>query len=375
MYGKGVARLLSLDALRGITVAAMVLVNNPGTWRAVYPPLRHADWHGWTPTDLVFPFFLFIVGVSIPLSLSRRAGEGRERPVLARVLRRSAVIFLLGIVLNGFPWFDWATLRIPGVLQRIALCYLAAALIYLATGWRGQAWAAAGLLLGYWALMTLVPVPGYGAGDLGKAGSLAAYIDRTLLGSAHLWQQAKVYDPEGLLSTLPAIATTLLGVLAGGWVAAGRSPKAVAAGLAVAGLAAAVLGAGWGLWFPINKALWTSSYALFTAGLAAVTLSGCYWLVEARGFRRWAWPFAWFGVNALALFFLSTLAAKVLLLVRVGPEATRLHAWLFERLFATWAASLNASLASVSLAWALAYVLIWWGAMWLMFRLGLRLRA
>jgi len=375
MYGKGVARLLSLDALRGITVAAMVLVNNPGTWRAVYPPLRHADWHGWTPTDLVFPFFLFIVGVSIPLSLSRRAGEGRERPVLARVLRRSAVIFLLGIVLNGFPWFDWATLRIPGVLQRIALCYLAAALVYLATGWRGQAWAAAGLLLGYWALMTLVPVPGYGAGDLGKAGSLAAYIDRTLLGSAHLWQQAKVYDPEGLLSTLPAIATTLLGVLAGGWVAAGRSPKAVAAGLAVAGLAAAVLGAGWGLWFPINKALWTSSYALFTAGLAAVTLSGCYWLVAARGFRRWAWPFAWFGVNALALFFLSTLAAKVLLLVRVGPEATRLHAWLFERLFVTWAASLNASLASVSLAWALAYVLIWWGAMWLMFRLGLRLRA
>ena len=375
MYGKGVARLLSLDALRGITVAAMVLVNNPGTWRAVYPPLRHADWHGWTPTDLVFPFFLFIVGVSIPLSLGRRAGEGRERPVLARVLRRSAVIFLLGIVLNGFPWFDWATLRIPGVLQRIALCYLAAALIYLATGWRGQAWAAAGLLLGYWALMTLVPVPGYGAGDLGKAGSLAAYIDRTLLGSAHLWQQAKVYDPEGLLSTLPAIATTLLGVLAGGWVAAGRSPKAVAAGLAVAGLAAAVLGAGWGLWFPINKALWTSSYALFTAGLAAVTLSGCYWLVEARGFRRWAWPFAWFGVNALALFFLSTLAAKVLLLVRVGPEATRLHAWLFERLFAPWAVSLNASLASVSFAWALAYVLIWWGAMWLMFRLGLRLRA
>ena len=375
MYGKGVARLLSLDALRGITVAAMVLVNNPGTWRAVYPPLRHADWHGWTPTDLVFPFFLFIVGVSIPLSLSRRAGEGQDRPVLARVLRRSAVIFLLGIVLNGFPWFDWATLRIPGVLQRIALCYLAAALVYLATGWRGQAWAAAGLLLGYWALMTLVPVPGYGAGDLGKAGSLAAYVDRTLLGSAHLWQQAKVYDPEGLLSTLPAIATTLLGVLAGGWVVAGRSPKAVAAGLAVAGLAAAVLGAGWGLWFPINKALWTSSYALFTAGLAAVTLSGCYWLVEARGFRRWAWPFAWFGVNALALFFLSTLAAKVLLLVRVGPEATRLHAWLFERLFAPWAASLNASLASVSLAWALAYVLIWWGAMWLMFRLGLRLRA
>ena len=352
----------------------MVLVNNPGTWRAVYPPLRHADWHGWTPTDLVFPFFLFIVGAAIPLSLGPRAGGGVSGSVLARVLRRSAVIFALGIVLNGFPWFDWATLRVPGVLQRIALCYLAAALIYLATGWRGQAVAAAVLLLSYWGLMTLVPVPGYGAGDLGRAGNLAAYIDRAVLGS-HLWQQAKVYDPEGLLSTLPAIATTLLGVLAGHWLVSGPAPGAVAAGLACAGLAATALGALWGLWFPINKALWTSSYALFTGGLAALALAACYWLVEARGFRRWAVPFAWFGVNALALFFLSTLAAKLLLLIRIGPEATRLHAWLFERLFSPWAAPLNVSLAWASLAWALAYVLVWWGAMWLMFRLGLRLRA
>ena len=369
LYGRGVARLLSLDALRGITVAAMVLVNNPGTWRAIYPPLRHADWHGWTPTDLVFPFFLFIVGASIPLSLGPRGGDGVSRSPLARVLRRSAVIFALGIVLNGFPWFDWATLRVPGVLQRIALCYLAAALIYLATGWRGQAVACAVLLLGYWALMTLVPVPGYGAGDLGKAGNLAAYIDRALLGPAHLWSQAKVYDPEGLLSTLPAIATTLLGVLAGHWLTSGPTPGAVAAGLAVAGVAATALGALWGLWFPINKALWTSSYALFTGGLGALALAACYWLIEARGFRRWAMPFAWFGVNALALFFLSTLVAKLLIMIRVGPEATRLHAWLFERLFAPWAAPLDASL-----AWALAYVLLWWGAMWLMFRLGLKLR-
>lgn len=370
LYGRDVARLLSLDALRGITVAAMVLVNNPGTWRAIYPPLRHADWHGWTPTDLVFPFFLFIVGTSVPLSLRPRVAGKVDGYVLARVLRRSAVIFALGIVLNGFPWFDWATLRVPGVLQRIALCYLAAALIYLATDWRGQAVAAAGLLLGYWALMTLVPVPGYGAGDLGKAGNLAAYIDRALLGPAHLWQQAKVYDPEGLLSTLPAIATTLLGVLAGRWLARGPAPGAVVAGLAAAGVAATALGALWGLWFPINKALWTSSYALFSGGLAALALAACYWLVEARGVRRWALPFAWFGVNALALFFLSTLAAKLLIMIRVGPDATRLQAWLFERLFAPWAAPANASL-----AWALAYVLVWWGAMWLMFRLGLRLRA
>lgn len=370
MYGKGVVRLLSLDALRGITVAAMVLVNNPGTWRAIYPPLRHTDWHGWTLTDLVFPFFLFIVGTSIPLSVGLRAREGAGRPLLARVLRRSVVIFALGIVLNGFPWFEWATLRVPGVLQRIALCYLAAALIYLATGWRGQAVAAAGLLLAYWAVMTLVPVPGYGAGDLGKAGNLAAYLDRALLGPAHLWQQAKVYDPEGLLSTLPAIATTLLGVLAGHWLASGRAPRTVATGLAVAGAAATALGALWGLWFPINKALWTSSYALFTAGLAALALAACYWLVEVRGFRWWAAPFAVFGVNALALYFLSTLAAKALILIRVGPEATRLQAWLFERGIAPWAAPVNASL-----AWALLYVVVWWGAMWLLGRAGVRLRA
>ena len=355
MYGKGVARLLSLDALRGITVAAMVLVNNPGTWRAVYPPLRHADWHGWTPTDLVFPFFLFIVGVSIPLSLGRRAGEGRERPVLARVLRRSAVIFLLGIVLNGFPWFDWATLRIPGVLQRIALCYLAAALVYLATGWRGQAWAAAGLLLGYWALMTLVPVPGYGAGDLGKAGSLAAYIDRTLLGSAHLWQQAKVYDPEGLLSTLPAIATTLLGVLAGGWVAAGRSPKAVAAGLAVAGLAAAVLGAGWGLWFPINKALWTSSYALFTAGIAASGLGLCVWIFEERPYARLARPLVVYGRNALLVFVGSALLGRSLRLITVGGVSV--SDWCYQRVLANWADPYVASLL-YALLWVSGWYLV-----------------
>jgi predicted acyltransferase len=340
----------------------MVLVNNPGTWRAIYPPLRHADWHGWTLTDLVFPFFLFIVGVSIPLALGRRAREGAGRPMLWRVLRRSVLIFALGIVLNGFPWFEWATLRVPGVLQRIALCYLAAALVYLATGWRGQAVAAGGLLLGYWALMTLVPVPGYGAGDLGKAGNLAAYLDRALLGPAHLWQQAKVYDPEGLLSTLPAVATTLLGALAGGWLASGRAPGVVAAGLAGVGIATTVLGALWGLWFPINKALWTSSYAVLTAGLALVALALCHHLIEERGYRRWARPFAVFGINALALFFLSTLVARLL-------SMSGLDRVLFQRVFQPWLPPVDASL-----AYALAYLAVWWALMWALDRRGLRLR-
>src|SRR5712664_256104 len=212
------SRLLSLDAFRGLTIAAMVLVNNPGTWVAVYAPLTHTRWHGLTPTDVIFPFFLFIVGVAIPLS----------PPTAGRVLRRAAVIFALGIVLNGLPGFDWATIRIPGVLQRIAVCYLVAGVLFLVTGWRTHAFVAAGLLLGYWVVMTAVPVPGYGAGDLGKAGNLAAYLDRALLGS-HLWQAAKVYDPEGILSTAPAVATALLGVLAGHWLRGGQMPGVTAA--------------------------------------------------------------------------------------------------------------------------------------------------
>src|SRR5262245_19283500 len=238
----GSERLLSLDVFRGVTIAAMVLVNNPGTWSAVYWPLGHAEWHGWTPTDLIFPFFLFIVGVSITLALGRRQTAGDPRGTLTRrALRRSAIIFALGLTLNTVSTLGYGdgldTVRIMGVLQRIALCYLAAALLYLWSDWRTQAGVAAALLLGYWGLLALVPVPGFGAGDLDKVGSLTAWLDRLILGQ-HIWGGSKVYDPEGLLSTLPSIATTLAGVLGGHWLLAG--PAAVwslrrkARGLAVA---------------------------------------------------------------------------------------------------------------------------------------------
>jgi len=363
------ARLLSLDALRGLTVAAMVLVNNPGTWRAIYPPLRHADWHGWTLTDLVFPFFVFIVGVAVPVALGPRVERSGRAWTMARVLRRSAVIFGLGIVLNGLPTFDWATLRVPGVLQRIAVCYLVAAVLFLVTGWRTQALVAAGLLLGYWLVMTVVPVPGYGAGDLSKAGNLAAYLDRTILGSPHLWQAARVYDPEGILSTAPAVATALLGVLAGHWLRKGHAPGATAARLALAGIACAGLGQIWSVWFPVNKALWTSSYAMLTGGLALIALAACYWLIEVQGHRRWAIPFASLGVNALALFFLSTLVARLLILIRVGAERASLHALVFDRVFAPWASPIDASL-----AYAIAYVLVWSALMWVLYRENIQLR-
>ncbi|HEU4595852.1 MAG TPA: heparan-alpha-glucosaminide N-acetyltransferase domain-containing protein, partial [Pyrinomonadaceae bacterium] len=252
-------RMLSLDAFRGLTIAGMILVNNPGTWGAIYSPLRHAEWHGWTPTDLIFPFFLFIVGVSITLALSRRAESGgSKRDLYLKIFRRAALIFALGIFLAGFPFFDFAGIRIPGVLQRIAVCYLFAALVFLKTGWRTQALIAAALLVIYWMLMTLVAVPGFGAGDLGKEGNLAAYIDRALL-EGHIWKQAKVYDPEGILSTIPAVATTLCGVLTGHLLRSRQSPFEKTAAMFVAGAAGVVAGWAWNFWFPVNKALWTSS--------------------------------------------------------------------------------------------------------------------
>jgi predicted acyltransferase len=370
------ARLLSVDALRGLTVAAMVLVNNPGTWSAVYAPLQHAPWHGWTPTDMVFPFFLFVVGVSIPLALGpalERGAGGLSR----RVLRRAAVIFTLGLLLHALPFFPLADLRIAGVLQRIAVCYLLAALLVLATGgargWRAQAVVAAGLLVGYWLLMSRVAAPGHVAGDLSPEGNLSGYVDRLVLGTRHIWQASRVYDPEGILSSLPATATTLMGVLAGHWLRAGQSSARPAArtvgGLAAGGLAACALGWLWGLSFPVNKALWTSSYALLMAGLAALALAACHWAIEARGRRGWAAPFAVLGVHALALFFLSSLTAKLLFIVRVGAGGPRVQSWLFAHFFAPWASPVNASL-----AYALAYVALWWALMWALDRSGLRLR-
>jgi len=364
-------RLLSLDVFRGITVAAMVLVNNPGTWRAVYAPLRHADWHGWTPTDLIFPFFLFIVGVAIPFGLGRRLEVGHARgQVVLRVLRRALVIFLLGLVLHAVSNPDLATIRIPGVLQRIAVCYLVASLAFLFGGWRFQLGLAAVALLGYWAALTLIPVPGFGAGDLGKEGNLAAWIDRSVLGT-HIWRVGRVYDPEGILSTIPAIATTLFGVLTGHWLRGVSVSAAIAGRLLLSGVAAVVIGLVWGRWFPINKALWTSSYVAFTAGAALLGLAACYWLIEIRRSRWWTGPFRILGVNALAVFFLSTLLA--ILLARISIPGTdgrphSLQAIVFDALFAPWT-----SPAAASLAWAAANVVLWLVILWPFSRRGLRL--
>ncbi len=314
-------RLTSLDVFRGLTVAGMILANNGSG--PTYAPLRHAEWDGWTPTDLIFPSFLFIVGVSITFALTKRiaTSDGR-RGVVGKIVRRSLILFGLGIVFAGFPRYDnWATIRIPGVLQRIALCYLATSLIFLVTRVRGQVVALLGLLVGYWALMTYVRVPEFGAGDWARGHDLGSYLDRLLL-AGHIYKND--YDPEGLLSTLPSIATTLLGVLAGHWLRSDRDRDATVSALFVAGTFLVIAGSSWDAWFPINKALWTSSFVLLAGGWSSIGLAVCFWLVDIQGYRRWAVPFRALGTNPITAYALAALAARLLNMPYLKSEGNEL---------------------------------------------------
>jgi predicted acyltransferase len=355
------SRLLSLDVFRGITIAGMVLVNDPGSWEHIYWPLEHAQWSGWTPTDLVFPFFLFIVGVAITLSLGRRVESGGvTRDVYLKIIKRTLIIFAIGLFLNGFPHFPLAEWRIPGVLQRIAVCYGLASIIFLNTRPRTQVLISIGLLLFYWIFVMTVPAPGYAAGDLTKEGSLPSFVDRVVFGS-HVWRQAKVYDPEGILSTIPALVTTLIGVLTGGWLRNERSRIEKAAGMFVAGAVLVAIGWAWNAFFPINKALWTSSYVMFTGGLALQFLALCYWLIDIKGYRRWAKPFEIFGLNAIALYVLAALMADLSGLIKVGDDS--LGGWIYEHVFSSWLSPINASL-----AYAIGFILVCFFFMWLLYR-------
>ena len=364
----GQTRLLSLDVFRGMTIAGMVLVNNPGTWGAIYSPLAHAPWHGITPTDYIFPFFLFIVGIAIPLALGKRVAEGISKDVYLKILRRTAIIFLLGLFLAAFPFFDFANLRIPGVLQRIAVCYLFASLIFLHTNWKQQTIIGVVLLLVYWILMTTIPVPNCDVTTINdKACNLAAYIDRAVFGENHIWKSAKVYDPEGILSTIPAIATALSGVLTGTWLATKKSDLEKVGGLFFFGVVLIALGWCWNFFLPFNKSLWTSSYVVYTTGLALCFLGFCYWLIDIKGYRKWSKPFVIFGVNALALFVFSGLFARVLGVIKVsGAEegkSVSLQKWIFDSIFLPLAAPVNASL-----AYAICFILFWLFLMWLLYR-------
>lgn len=365
-------RMLALDIFRGMTVAGMLLVNNPGSWSAIYPPLAHAQWHGWTPTDLIFPFFLFIVGVTTHLSLQSRQKAGATTSALVRQIgRRGGLIILCGLLLASFPWYPLSRLtnvRIPGVLARIGLAYIIGALLTLRTSWRQQVIIAATLLLGYWALMTLVPVPGYGLGPHlldDPSASLAAWLDRTIFGS-HLWRQSRTWDPEGLLSTMPAVATLMLGVFTGQWLGTRRPLNDRISSLFAVGCMAMVVGLMWDWVFPINKSLWTSSYALFTGGMAAATLATCLWLVDVLGITSWGRPFVWFGANPLIAFVGSGVMARALTsLIRVplGGERVPIQSVIYDHWFASWLDPRNASL-----LYAVTFVILWAAILWALHR-------
>ena len=324
--------------MRGFTVAAMLLVNNPGTWSAAYWPLKHAEWHGWTPTDLIFPFFLFIVGITT--ELSRKEPKG--------ILRRGLLIIACGMLLHLFPYFRFDTLRVMGVLQRIGIVYIVAALIAWKASHRTIFIVALAILLGYWAVLTQGPLEP-------PEDTIAAQVDRALIPEAHLWKQSRTWDPEGPLSTIPAVATALLGVLSAAWVKA-QNVKI----LTIAGLTGIALGYAWSLLFPINKSLWTSSYVVFTAGWACVILA--LWI-------RWlpSRPFVVFGVNPLLAFVGSGVMARLLGIIKV--DGVSLQALSYRTVFKPY---FEPQLAS--LLWALTFVLIWYAILRLLHRRGIVLK-
>jgi predicted acyltransferase len=371
---EGSVRLTSLDAFRGFTIAAMVLVNNPGEWANLYPPLAHAAWHGWTFTDLIFPFFLFIGGVSMALSLGRLAEAGADKPaLLAKLAKRALLIFAIGFALNLIPQFNLATVRIPGVLQRIALCTLLAAPIVVYFSWRAQLGWIVALLAFYSVLMLVVPVPGIGAGVLEPGQDLGAYLDRLLM-DGHLWAKVKTWDPEGLLSTLPALCSQLIGVLAGRWLLTARSRADQTVWLLLAGVL--LLGLGGTLdaiLMPINKSLWTPSYCLLASGWALIAFAAFYWLLDASAdaqvraiATRWSQPFVIYGMNALFIFAFSGLVAKMLGFIKITQPDGSLQS-LGATLYAPIRA-LNLAPVNTSLLYALAFNASMFAIAWCMWR-------
>lgn len=363
-------RLTSLDVFRGITIAGMILVNMAGVSGTVYPALDHAKWHGYTPTDFVFPFFLFIIGVAMAFSFAKYTEEGKQlsASVYWRIIRRSLILFALGLLLNGFWNYDFSSIRIMGVLQRISIAYLLASLIVLHVPRKWQ-WILSGLILiGYWLLMSFVPVPDYGAGVLTREGNFAAYIDRLIIPKAHLYKGDgfnSLGDPEGLFSTLPAVVSVLIGYFTGQWLRQQKPESHTSMDMVLFGLSFLVIGEFWNFWFPINKKLWTSSYVIFTAGFALLLLAACYELIDVRKRTKWSKPFEMFGLNAIFVFVSSVLLIKIFVKTHIGTgeNAPSTYNWIYNNLFASWAGGLNGSL-----LFALLTVFFWWSVMYLMYR-------
>ncbi len=375
-------RFLSLDLLRGVTIAFMILVNDGGPGVRAYWPLEHADWNGFTPTDLVFPTFLLLVGVSLVLAVQSRLARGVTRSkILFGAMRRTAVLIALGLLVNSYPLFHLASLRYYGVSQRIGVCYFTATVLLLVDkGWRSKVAVALIALVGYWALMRFVPVPGFGVPThtvplLDRDGNLVAAMDRRLFSASHLYERTR--DPEGLLSTLPALGTLLIGVLTGMWLRTGRTMMQKWRGILGAGTCLVVAGLIWNVWFPINKKLWTSSYVLFAAGLSLLLFALAIWLVdlrtpaetliEPRHHPRALLFFFVFGVNSIAAYVLSELLGSTLSMIRIGHKG--LPEWFFSGLH-----PLIPDDPLASLAYALVYVAMCWVPIYFLYRKNILLK-
>lgn len=369
------SRLLSLDLLRGLTIGFMILVNDNGAEDGAYWALKHAAWNGFTPTDLVFPTFLLVVGITTVLSIGPRLDRGVARSTLfLSTLRRAVILFLLGLVVNSSPLFHLATVRIYGVLPRIAICYLIVATLYLLDqGWRSKFALLVAALAGYWILMRFVPIPGYGVPGrdlplLDRDLNLAAWVDRHVFSAAHLYERTR--DPEGLLSTLPALGTTLIGMLTGIWLRTSRPLAQKVKGILAAAVTCVVLGLAWNSIFPINKKLWTSSYVLFAAGLSLLLFSFFLWAADLRAERdaageraqrSAAWtPLLVFGTNAIFAYVLSELLASLIGTIHVS-RAINVQEWLYQSVHAVIGnvafASLLYSLGYVAFCWLVTYIL------------------
>lgn len=371
-------RLISLDAFRGFTIAGMILVNNPGSWAHIYPQLEHAEWNGWTFTDWIFPFFLWIVGVAMTFSFSIRSSKGdTKEKLLLNVLRRSVIIFALGMFLAGFPFgllwhhhFNLSTIRIPGVLQRIAVCYLIGSLIYLYTSRRGQIISICILYISYWLMMFYIPIPEFNAGLFEKGKNFATYIDSLIL-NGHMWNATKTWDPEGIISTIPAIATLLIGALTGDYLHKSEQSKIEkSAWMFVVGAGLLLIGVTLDMWMPINKNLWTVSYSIFMAGWALCIFGIFYFLIDAKGIKTWAYPFVVYGMNAIFVFVLSGVVGKTLALWKFNVQLSEgtyadvsLKTIITQNIFEPYFSPLNASL-----GFAICWIVLMYGIVWLMYK-------
>jgi predicted acyltransferase len=371
------ARMVSLDVLRGLTIAFMIMVNNNGDGNLAYWAMKHAAWNGFTPTDLVFPTFLFLVGISTVFSTAARMAQGASRQIIfLHTVRRTVILYLLGLVVNSFPFFNLHTMRFYGVLPRIAICYFVVATLYLISpGWKDKVALLVAALIGYWLLMRFVPVPGYGVPGrdvplLDHDGNVTAWLDRQIFSASHLYERTR--DPEGLLSTIPALGTAMIGLLTGLWLRTSRTLAEKARGILIAGIGGIVLGGIWNVWFPINKKLWTSSYVLFAAGLSLLLLALSIWLVDVRNekepnadpARRYRpfMPLLVFGANSIVAYVLSELLPGVFENIHVGPGVSFLH-WCYLSIL-----RVVPDPAFASLLYSFAYALVCWIPMYVLYR-------